>query len=150
MHPQLLEYLPWADWACAQLLCVLFASNGACAGRQSSGEGHYNKHPIYHLKNFTGGRSEILYVDLAWLVQCCLQDWSYQEGAKLRQLLANLQRVTRRTVHAKCLTAYTILNRSFYARLVINLFTIQSLSPSQVEEDADLEEAVCYQDGLAE
>ena len=75
---------------------------------------------------------------------CCLQDWSYQQGAKLRQLLSNLQRVTRRTIHAKCLAWASI-----YAKIIcLKPRYLQLRIPSQVNEDGHFEEALRCENGV--
>ena len=75
MHPQFLELLPWADWACAPVLCVLFASNGACAGRQSNGEGHKG-HQIVTLiiSSWDGLKFHMMSIRFSFLEKpaCCL------------------------------------------------------------------------------
>ncbi|CAE7426338.1 unnamed protein product [Symbiodinium microadriaticum] len=78
------------------------------------------------------------------------KDWSYQEGAKLRQLLANLQRVTRRTVHAK--SRKTQILKKLFAIKMGWLSEEDSIAEdaSEAENDEEEPEDMALEDGSAE
>ncbi|CAE7373376.1 unnamed protein product [Symbiodinium sp. CCMP2592] len=82
--------------------------------------------------------------------KAAVKDWSYQEGAKIRQLLSNLQRVTRRTIHAKS-TKTAILKRLFAVKM--EWLTEESLAAVEAENPesgSDAEEPEALEDGVSD